>query len=70
MDRWLSESTRAWLYRVASATVPLLVAYGVVADSTAALWLGLAGALLGTGATTLAAVHTPARRDGDREVRG
>lgn len=69
MDRWMSESTRAWLYRVASAVVPLLVAYGVVADSTAALWLGLVGALLGTGAATLAAVHTPARRDGDREVR-
>ena len=45
--------------------MPLLVAYGVIAESDAALWIGLAGAVLGTGVPALAAANTdvPAERD-------
>ena len=55
--------TRRHLYTIAAAIVPLLVAYGVLTDSTASLWLGLAGAVLGTGAPILAAANTPPADD-------
>lgn len=57
--------TRRWIYGIAVAAVPLLVAYGVIAESDAALWIGLAGAVLGTGVPALAAANTdvPAERD-------
>ena len=51
-------ATRRWLYGIAVAVVPLLVIYGVVAESDAALWIGLAGAVLGSGAPALAAANT------------
>lgn len=44
-----NESTRAWVYRVITAALPLLTAYGVVADETVPLYLALAAAILGTG---------------------
>ena len=50
-----NEKTRAYIYRVLTATVPLVTAYGIIDQRTAALWLGLAGAILGTG---LAAYNT------------
>lgn len=53
---WLTPSVRRWAYAVITATVPLLVAYGIVEDMTAPLWLALAASVLGTG-TALA--HTP-----------
>ena len=51
-------SARRWAYRVGAAAVPLLVGYGVIAESTASLWLGLAGALLATGELGMAAKNT------------
>jgi hypothetical protein len=50
-----SERTRAWLYRVSVAALPLLVAYGVVNAEDAPLWLAAAGAVLNT---ALAAANT------------
>ncbi len=50
-----NEQTRAWIYRVLTAAVPIVTAYGIVDGRTAALWLGLAAAILGTG---LAAYNT------------
>lgn len=50
--------TRRWLYGIAVAVVPLLTVYGIVAESDVALWIGLAGAVLGTGAPALAAANT------------
>ena len=47
---------RADIYRVATAVLPLLVAYGVVRDTDAALWLAAIGSLLVPG---LAAANTP-----------
>lgn len=51
----MKESTRAHLYRISNATIPILVAYGVIAEQHAAVWLGLANALF---ATVLATVNT------------
>lgn len=53
---WLTPQIRAWLYRVATATIPLLIAYGTLSESTAPLWIALAGAILSTGT---AAAYTP-----------
>lgn len=51
----MNEPTRAWIYRVLVAAVPVLIAYGVLDEATAAVWIGLAAAVLGVG---LAAVNT------------
>lgn len=55
-------AVRTWLYAVTTAVGPLLIAYGVVDDQTWPIWLGLAGAFLGTG-TALA--YRPTRVDGE-----
>ncbi len=47
------ERTRAWIYRVLTAIVPLLIAQGAIEGQTASLWLALAGAVLGTGLASL-----------------
>lgn len=50
-----NEATRAYIYRVLVALVPILIAYGVVDSRQVAVWLGLASAFLGFG---LASVNT------------
>jgi hypothetical protein len=55
MTKWLSKAKhRRWLYGVALTVVPLLVAYGVVEESAAPLWVALIGSLL---APSLALTH-------------
>jgi hypothetical protein len=51
----IPEHVRAWVYRVLTAAQPLIVAYGVTTNETAALWLAFASAVLGLG---LAAANT------------
>jgi len=51
----MSEKTRAYIYRVATPVIPLLVFYGVIADEAAPLWLALVGAATTSG---LAAYNT------------
>lgn len=58
-----SPKTRLWLYGIVGAASPLLVAYGAVTQDQAALWVGLAGAVLGTGGNALAAANTPTKDD-------
>lgn len=53
---------RRYLYQVATATVPLLVAYGIIDQQTAPLWIALAASVT---ATATAALHTP--KAGDSE---
>lgn len=65
MEQWMSEATRAWLYRVAGAVQLLLVGYGVMAEEQGALWLALVAALLGTGTAAVAARHTSTKRVSD-----
>lgn len=48
--------TRAWIYRILTAAAPVAAFYGWVSNDALPLWLGLAGAVLGTG---LAAMNTP-----------
>ena len=43
------ETTRAWIYRVITAALPLLTAYGVVAETDVPLIVALVAAILGTG---------------------
>ena len=57
----MSQTTRAWLYRIGVAAVPLLVGYGILTEEAASQWLGLAGAALGLIQSAVAAAHTPAR---------
>jgi hypothetical protein len=58
----IDERTRAYVYRVLLAVVPLLVGYGLLAEGQAALWIGLAGALLAVGGDALAVKHTSTER--------
>lgn len=51
----IPETTRAWIYRVLLALQPIVVAYGLVTETEAVLWVGVVSAVLGTG---LAAVNT------------
>lgn len=55
-----SERTRAYVYAILVAAVPLAIAYGILTAEQAALWLGLAGAVLGLG---LATANTSTKRD-------
>jgi hypothetical protein len=43
---WQREPVRVYLYTVAAAVLGLLVAYGVLTDSLAAVWAGVAAAVL------------------------
>ena len=54
LNKILSREGRKWLYGIALTVVPLLVAYGVVEESAAPLWIALVGSLL---APTLALTH-------------
>lgn len=51
----MSESTRAYIYRILVAASLVVVARGLVSESEVTLWLGVAAAVLGNG---LAAVNT------------
>lgn len=51
----MSESRRAYIYRVLLAAQPLIAAYGVMSESMSVLWLSFASAVLATG---LAAKNT------------
>ena len=57
--------TRLYVYGIAGAAAPLLVAYGIVSEQDAALWLSLAGSILATGGLGIAAANVPTDRDED-----
>lgn len=48
----MKESTRAYIYRVTLAALPILTAFGVVAESQVPLYIGLAAAILNVGLAT------------------
>ena len=56
-----NEATRAYIYRVVVALIPVLVALGVVAGNDVQLYLNLVSALLGFGTSMLATNHTRTR---------
>jgi len=47
------ESTRAYVYRILTALVPITISYGVIDSKNAALWVGLIMAVLGTGLASM-----------------
>jgi hypothetical protein len=51
----MSESTRAYFYRVVLALQPLAVLYGLASEQEAVLWVGVVSAVLSAG---LAAANT------------
>jgi DhnA family fructose-bisphosphate aldolase class Ia len=53
-EKFWTETRRAWLYKVAVALVPLLVAVGTVTQETAQLILNVCAALLAVGAGGMA----------------
>lgn len=55
----MSQPTRAWIYRIGVATIPLLVGYGILTEEAASDWLALFGAALGLAQSALAAANTP-----------
>lgn len=62
----MSETTRAYIYRILVAAAPLAAAYGLVTNETLALWLALAAAVLGTG---LAAANTATKPESSKRGR-
>lgn len=48
----MKESTRAYIYRVFLAVIPILTAYGIVSGSDAPLFVALGAAILSTGLAT------------------
>jgi hypothetical protein len=53
---------RKWLYGISLAAIPLLVAFGVVSEESAPLWVALVGSVL---APTLALTHLTPEVDED-----
>lgn len=51
---WWTAERRAWLYKVAVAAVPLLIAIGVVTGDMAQLILNVIAAILGVSASGMA----------------
>ena len=45
----MKESTRAWIYRILTPLSALVIAYGVVDEQKAALWVALAMAVFSGG---------------------
>jgi 2-methylisocitrate lyase-like PEP mutase family enzyme len=65
---WLtSERTRAYLYRVLLAAVPLLILSGAIDASSAALWVALGASVLGLGTAT---VNTSTKRQPPEDEAG
>lgn len=62
MHRLTDERTRAYLYRVATAVVPLLIALGVITEDVASHALFATAAVLAIGEGTLASLNTSTRR--------
>lgn len=64
---WLMTATgRRWIYSVSVASIAILVAYGVIRDDQAPLWLSFAAAVLGLAGPATALGHvTPDPADQD-----
>ena len=59
LDQVFTPARRYRIYVLLSALVPLLVLYGWLDQTAAAVWVGVVSAVFGTG---MAAVNTPSRR--------
>lgn len=59
MSKYFTERYRAYYYRLVTAVLPVLVAYGILAEETVPVWIGLFAALFGT---SLATVNTSTKQ--------
>ena len=59
--------TRKWIYNIAIAVIALLVGYGIMTQEIAALWLALAGAVIGVARTNTGVSGIMPRRAVDDE---
>ncbi|GAA4758809.1 hypothetical protein [Gordonia alkaliphila] len=66
----MSAAQRKWLYGIATAVVAIAVAYGLIAQDQAALWLALAAAILSGGGNLVAGGHVSPDDDGGKWRRG
>lgn len=65
MENFWTPTRRAWLYRVASAAIPLLITLGVLAPDLGGPILQFIAAILGVGAMGLALANVPADESKD-----
>lgn len=63
----LSAKTRIWLYAILLAIQPLAVAYGLVNDTTATLWVNLGAAII-SGGLALSNITPDDSKDGKHEA--
>lgn len=61
MDLLKNEKIRAYIYRVLTAVLPLLILYGLLSETEAALYAGVGAAVLALGEGALASVNTSTR---------
>lgn len=59
----VSRRGRTWLYGIALAVMPILIAIGIVTEEVAVLWATLIGAILVPGA----AIHEQTQHEQDTE---
>ena len=62
VEKLLSREGRKWLYGISLTVIPLLVAYGVISEDAAPLWVALVGSFL---APALALTHLSPVESGD-----
>lgn len=65
MSTILTPQVRSWLYGVVTATLAVLVLYGVISEGDLDGWLALAGAVLGIVSSGTATAYRPTRVPGD-----
>lgn len=59
----MNEETRAYIYRVTLAVVPILIALGVVIPGGSELWFALVATVLSYGGNVLATKNTTTKSD-------
>lgn len=59
MTELIKPETRAWVYSIAIAVIPLLTVLGVLTDDIAGHVMLIIAAVLGVGTNTLARANTP-----------
>lgn len=65
MKTFLTPAVRTWIYSVVTAVLAIIAAYGLISADEVPLWLTLAAALLGLGASGTATVFRPTKEPGN-----
>lgn len=65
MTTILTPAVRTWIYTVVTAVLAIIAAYGLISADEVPLWLTLAAALLGLGASGTATAFRPTKEPGN-----